>query len=53
MKLSKTDKIILTISCPIFIAIGIPLTAIGYVAGLVCIAFGFMNLILCIIGGIK
>ena len=46
MKLTKTDKLGLMISCSIFVAIGIPLAASGWVAGIALIFFGFTNLLI-------
>lgn len=50
MKLSKTDKTILAISCPIFMLAGTLLAVNGYVAGIISFIFGIMNYILVIIG---
>lgn len=46
MKFTKADKLGLLITCPIFLFISIPLTAYGYVAGIVAICFGIANLLL-------
>ena len=46
MKFTKTDKLGLMISCPIFVAIGIPLAASGWVAGIALLFFGITNLLL-------
>jgi hypothetical protein len=46
MKFTKTDKLGLMISCPIFMFIGIPFAASGWVAGIALIFFGMTNLLL-------
>ena len=46
MKFTKSDKIGLMVSCPIFTFIGIPFASMGYVGGIALIVFGFTNLLL-------
>lgn len=46
MKFTVKNKTVLILTCPIFIFLGIPLTAFGYVAGIVLIFSGITNLVL-------
>ncbi len=46
MKFTKTDKLGLMISCPIFTAFGIRFAAAGWVSGIALIFFGITNLLL-------